>query len=277
MIYLTGASGFLGSAIYEQLIKTQECVCLSRSKLSNSSDYILCDLNKENPNFPKVQTPSVVIHCASLIKGTPRQIQKTNVDGTRQLINWAKNEKIEKFIFISSLDVETSQSVYACSKKESENYLKSSGLSYCIIRPSVIFGKNDTKNITQLITFIQKWPILFIPNKGAFIWQPVSVSDCMDLVIDSISLNTHKNETLTLVGPQQLSFLNLVTILTQYLKTKLVVIKLPYWIATVIKCVGYITGKKQRVSQFMSSFQTKLPLKTSLVKIGKTKITDIFF
>ena len=49
-----------------------------------------------------------------------------------------------------------------------------------------------------------------------------------------------------------------------------------YWITSVIHWISFVVGKQQCVSQFMSSFQTKLPLKNSIVKIGRIKLTDLF-
>ena len=128
MIYLTGASGFLGNAFYNKISSHYECVCLVRNPNKSFKHNVLCDLNDKNPQFPEIKSDAIVVHCASLIKGTKKSLYHTNVKGTKKLISWAKKNQIKKIIYISSLDVELDNTEYAYSKKQAEQLIIDSRL-----------------------------------------------------------------------------------------------------------------------------------------------------
>lgn len=226
MIFITGATGFLGKNLIPPLIKEGfNLNCLTRNPdcLKNLPVKITFG-DLENFQWPansgKIDT---VIHMAAVINAkNPRDFYKINCDGTKKLIDECLKNEVKHFIFLSSLNVlQKNPDDYAQSKKMAEDYLQISGLNYTILRPSLIYGPNDTKNIGQLIKIAKKLPIVPIIGSGKNKIQPVYVNDIVNVVI-IILKNPEKfyNKTYNLAGPDVLEFNELIDLILKTLSLK---------------------------------------------------------
>jgi nucleoside-diphosphate-sugar epimerase len=163
-IFITGATGFLGSFIVKELIKQNINIKALVRKTSNlkrikglNIEIIYGDLDNENSLKEGVKNSDIIIHCAALKRGKKEDFYKSNEKGTRNLIEATKNENIKQFIYISSIaamgpsdDVPLTEedeckpiSLYGKSKLEGEIILKEAGLPYTILRPPIIYGPYD--------------------------------------------------------------------------------------------------------------------------------------
>jgi nucleoside-diphosphate-sugar epimerase len=182
-VFLTGASGFIGSHIAELLIKNKFYVkALVQYNMNNSSGW-LSNINfKENRRKIKIISGDIldedfinreikncdyVIHLAALISipysyVSPRSYINTNVTGTLNLLEASRKNNIKRFIHTSTSEVYGSaqytpidekhplnaQSPYAASKIAADQLV----LSYCrsfnfpaiIIRPFNTFGPRQS-------------------------------------------------------------------------------------------------------------------------------------
>ena len=196
MIFITGSTGFLGKTLIPSLIK-ESC---NLNCLARNPDYF-----KNLPvkitigDLEKFQWPidsekiNTVIHMAAVINAkNPQDFYKINYEGTKKLINECVKHKVEHFIFLSSLNVlQKNPDDYAKSKKMAEDYLKISGLNYTILRPSLIYGPSDTKNVNQLVKIIKTLPIIPIIGSGKNKIQPIYINDAANAII-SILKNPEK-------------------------------------------------------------------------------------
>lgn len=182
-VFLTGASGFIGSHIAELLIKNNFSVkALVQYNMNNSSGW-LSNINlKKNRKKIKIISGDIldedfinreikncdyVIHLAALISipysyVSPRSYINTNVIGTLNLLEASRKNNIKRFIHTSTSEVYGSaqytpidekhplnaQSPYAASKIAADQLV----LSYCrsfnfpaiIIRPFNTFGPRQS-------------------------------------------------------------------------------------------------------------------------------------
>ena len=136
-VLVTGANGYLGACIFDQL---------SKIKTVHKLQGRLEEIQPDSLNY------DIVIHCAGALRYRKGQHQKANVEGTRQLIKGLN--ATAKIVYISSksiygLDLEgrlTEQTPpkpiddYGITKYEGELAIIESGLPYLIIRPSTLFG-----------------------------------------------------------------------------------------------------------------------------------------
>ncbi len=110
-IFLTGASGFIGGAIAKGLSVAHEVRAMSRSEQSDESiralgaSPIRCELGGVKPEH--LQGCEVIIHCAAFVKqwGTREEFWKTNVNGTAQLLDAARQAGVTMVISMSSESV----------------------------------------------------------------------------------------------------------------------------------------------------------------------------
>ena len=194
----------------------------------------------------------------------------------KNLFHGQKKNQIKKIIYISSLDVELDNTEYAYSKKQAEQLIIDSNLAYVIIRPAVIFGKADTKNFGILNKLIVRFPLVILPNKGSFLWQPVHVDDCVNLMISSLSTTNFDQQIITIVGPEKISFERIVKQLIKATGKSKKIIKIPNWVSYLVLLFGRLCFQKNKVRSLLASFQTKLPSSDTQVIKGKKSLQDEF-
>lgn len=130
------------------------------------------------------------------------------VDNTFELFDAAKEAGVEKIVHTSitnpSLDSELE---YFHGKALLEKALIESGMSYSILRPAVIFGREDIliNNITWLL---RKMPFFPVFGYGSYRVQPIYVKDFARLAVQEGS--NLSNSIINAIGPETYSYKSLV-------------------------------------------------------------------
>jgi uncharacterized protein YbjT (DUF2867 family) len=135
-----------------------------------------------------------VVHLAAIaIEKKGESYRESNTAATERLISAARAEGVARIIFMSQNGAD-SQSPYPFlrSKGVAQDSIKTSGLRWTILRPSVIFGPED-QFVNVLGRLIRLTPKIFpLPNGGAARFQPIAADD----VARVIRLTLEKKETL---------------------------------------------------------------------------------
>ena len=158
---VAGATGETGRRIVQELVNRQIPVKAlvrdqdrAKSILSPEAELVVGDV-LDVDSLTKAMTECTVLICAtgarrSLDPSGPYQV---DYEGTKNLVNVAKGQGIEKFVLVSSLCV--SQFFHPLNlfwlvlywKKQAENYLENSGLKYTIVRPGGLKNKDNSDPI----------------------------------------------------------------------------------------------------------------------------------
>lgn len=107
------------------------------------------------------------------------------IQNTTILFRAAKEAGVSRVVHLSIANPsEDSPLPYFRGKAVVEKVLMESGLSYAIIRPTVIFGSEDIliNNITYLL---RKFPVFTIPGSGDYKIQPVYVDDVAKICVEA--------------------------------------------------------------------------------------------
>jgi UDP-glucose 4-epimerase len=107
-ILVTGSSGRLGSAIADALISEDEVIGLDR--VPGPRTTILCDVADRAAVARAMDEVDAVIHTASLHaphvgKVPEERFRKTNVTGTRNLLESAVKHRVRRFVYSSTTSV----------------------------------------------------------------------------------------------------------------------------------------------------------------------------
>jgi len=139
------------------------------------------------------------------------------VANTQALIAAAKQAGVKRFIHISITNPsEDSPLPYFRGKAVLERNLQESGLSYAIIRPTVLFGQEDIL-INNIVWLLRKFPVFGVIGTGDYPLQPVYVGDVAALAVNLAGKN--ENLTVDAVSSQIYTFENLVRILRRETET----------------------------------------------------------
>ena len=78
-----------------------------------------------------------------------------------------------------------------------------SGLSYAILRPAVLFGKEDML-INNIAWFLRRFPVFGVFGDGKYRLQPIHVDDLAELAVEQG--RTVKNVILDAIGPETFTY-----------------------------------------------------------------------
>jgi NADH dehydrogenase len=136
-----------------------------------------------------------VIHLAAIaIEKNGDSYRESNTAATERLISAARAENVSRVIFMSQNGADSrSPYPFLRSKGVAQDSVKTSGLQWTILRPSVIFGPED-QFVNVLGRLIRLTPKVFpLPGGGSARFQPIAVDD----VARVIRLCLEKKETVT--------------------------------------------------------------------------------
>ena len=213
-IAVTGAFGYSGKYITQKLFKKGYQV----KTLTNSS-------HKKNPFGKKIEVVPLNFENKDILKENLSDIDtlintywvrfnhknfnhNQAVDNTKILFDAAKKAGVKKIIHISITNPdEHSDLEYFKGKGILENYLKELMPAYAIIRPAVLFGKEDIL-INNIAWMIRHFPIMGVFCKGDYKLQPIHVEDFADIIVRQIE--NPDNMIINATGPETFTYKELV-------------------------------------------------------------------
>lgn len=186
MILLTGATGFVGSALIEKFTENEvDVAVLVRSNypaLFDGVEQVISDItNLSALDSIFLKRCDVVLHAAARahIKNDEAtdpvvEYRKVNRDATLTLARLAADSGVRRFVFLSSIGVNGNintqpftendaphpHDTYALSKYEAEQGLleisEETGMEVVIIRPPLVYGPNAPGNFASLVKWVKK-------------------------------------------------------------------------------------------------------------------------
>src|SRR3989441_2164687 len=161
------------------------------------------------------------------------------VANTESLIEAAVVAGVRRIVHISVTSAEPTSSLpYFKGKGFVEEAIKQSGLSYAILRPTLIFGQEDIL-LNNIAWFLRRLPVFGIPGNGDYRVQPVFVEDVADLAVFAASQT--ENLIMDAVGPEIYTFDALVRALAEAVGSRTRVVHLSPAVAMMaVKIAGRV-------------------------------------
>jgi NADH dehydrogenase len=154
-----------------------------------------------------------------------RNTQPRAVENTRKLVNAAKAAGVRRIVHISIANPSADSHLpYYWGKAANEKAVMESGLSYAILRPTVLIGKEDIL-INNIAYLLRRFPFFFIPGDGSYGIQPVYIEDLADLAVEGVY--SKENYVIDAVGPDAYTFKDLVRLIGKKIGVERPVISLP--------------------------------------------------
>ena len=182
-VLVTGATGFLGKYVVEELVEHGYQVrafgrsrAIGQSLVNASVTFIQGDLTNQEDLTKACQEMDMVVHAGALstVWGPWEDFYQTNVLGTKYVLEACREAKIERLVYVSSpsiyaaprdqLDIKESDvpqenrlNNYIRSKLASEKLFKDyPDVSSVILRPRGLFGIGDTSILPRVLNLSQK-------------------------------------------------------------------------------------------------------------------------
>ena len=228
---VTGAFGYTGKHIARRLLEAGHRVrTLTRSPASSSP---FSDRVERYPlNFDDAEQLAESLLGADSLYNTywirfarGAVTHETAVRNSRALLNAAAKANVRRVVHISITNPsEHSPLPYFRGKALVERAVRDSGLTYTIVRPTLLFSTEDVL-VNNIAWFLRRFPVFPIAGSGKYPIQPVSVDDVAKLAVEAGAEND--DVTLDAVGPETFTFEELVRLLARRVGSKASLVHVP--------------------------------------------------
>ena len=151
--------------------------------------------------------------------------QPKAVENTKVLVNAAAKAGVKRIVHISITNPSSNSLLpYFWGKAANEKFVVDSGMSYAILRPTVLFGKEDIL-INNIAWLLRKLPLFGLPGDGSYKLSPVYVDDLADLAVDAVYKK--ENYIWDAVGPDEFTFKEMVEVIEKTVEKKRALIPFP--------------------------------------------------
>jgi uncharacterized protein YbjT (DUF2867 family) len=194
------------------------------------------------------------------------------VENSKILIHCARQAGVRRFVHVSITNASIdSQFSYFRGKGQVEKALRESGLSYAVLRPTVVFGDGGIL-IQNIAWLLRRFPIFAIPGRGDYRLQPVFVEDLAELAVAAGGRS--ENETLDAVGPETFAFSELVQLIAQAIGSRARIWRVnPMLALALAKIAGVAVGDVMLTQEEVEGLMANL-LVSSGTPLGGTKLSD---
>jgi len=152
-----------------------------------------------------------VVHLAAIaIEKKGESYRESNTAATERLISAARAETVQRVIFMSQNGADSrSPYPFLRSKGVAQDSIKTSGLNWTILRPSVIFGPED-QFVNVLGRLIKLTPKVFpLPGGGSARFQPIAVDDVARVIRMALERKDTVHQSYDLGGAIPLTLLQM--------------------------------------------------------------------
>ncbi|HLA08452.1 MAG TPA: NAD(P)H-binding protein [Anaerolineales bacterium] len=151
--------------------------------------------------------------------------QPRAVENTRVLVNAAKAAGVRRMVHVSITNPSPDSHLpYFWGKAANEKFVTESGMSYAILRPTVLVGDEDIL-INNIAFLLRRFPFFALPGDGSYKLQPVYVDDLAQLAVDGVY--SKDSYVIDAVGPDIFTFKEMVQLIGEKVGAKRPMISIP--------------------------------------------------
>ena len=230
-IFLTGATGFVGSYVLKELVaRGHQVRCLVRGtnrRLSVETaqvEKVEGDIGTPESLKGKMFECDAVIHLVGIIDEKPSKgitFEAVHFKGAEHVINEASREGVERFVLMSANGARPDGvSEYQTTKWKAEEYLKNARFSHwTIFRPSLIFGDPGPDNpefaVRMARQLVKPFPALPVFGRGDYLMAPISVEEVASAFAQAVSLEKAHAKTYCAAGKERMTYVELLDRITE--------------------------------------------------------------
>jgi len=219
-VFLTGATGFVGKNMVQRLLAEGHAVrallrvppgekarVVQGFRQEGDFRYVQGDVVSGSGLAAAMKGCDAVMHLVGIIvEKAKNTFDAVHHIGTRNVVEAAKRNGIKRFIQMSALGVrKDGVAAYQTSKWKGEEEVRGSGIPYCILRPSVIFGPGDSF-VTQMIQTMRQAPLFRpVPGDGKPKYRPIFIDDVTACFVRALTTEAATNQTVELGGADEIS------------------------------------------------------------------------
>lgn len=244
-IVITGAAGLVG----------QNLLLLLREK--GYRNMVAIDRHAENLAIAVKLNPDLQTLCADLAEAGEWQqcfagaeaviqlhaqitalhddaFERNNIAATQQVLAACRQHQVPYLLHVSSSVLHSAaDDAYTRTKRAQENLVKQSGISHCILRPTLMFGWFDPKHFGWLSRFMERTPIFPIPGDGKFIRQPLYNRDFCRVLLACLE-DGRTGGAYDIVGKEDVDYIAIIKAIKEIKALRTIILRIPFGIFDVL-------------------------------------------
>jgi len=230
-IAVTGAFSYSGKYIAKHLLERGEEVFTLTNHPDRPDPFngkvktVPLNFANESELIQSLRGADVLVNTYWIRFDKGSNTQPKAVENTKILVSAAAKAGVKRIVHISITNPSPASHLpYFWGKAANEKAVIDSGMSYAILRPTVLFGREDIL-INNIAWLLRRLPVFGLPGNGSYKLSPVYVDDLAQLAVDSV-YRTDKY-IWDAVGPDELTFKQTVELIAKTIGISRPLIPLP--------------------------------------------------
>ena len=233
-VSIFGGTGFIGTELVYHLAKKNININVFTRRLSKANKFKdlprvkVIEINESADISKLLKESDVVINLVGILhEKKSLSFYYVHKDWVSKIAIAVKKNNISRFIHLGAIQsTKNAPSRYLKSKYEGEEEIKSilKNKSWTILRPSIVFGKEDIfiNLFRKMVTYL---PIIFLVSPNAK-FQPIYVKDLVDIITLSINDNKSFGKTYNIAGSKDYKFIEIIKLIAKVDKRKVLIVPL---------------------------------------------------
>jgi len=220
LIFLTGATGFIGRQLVERLCavgRPVRCLALPDDPLAPqlpaAAEIVRGDVTELAGLLPHGAGVDTLVHAAAAqLPNRPERVLRVNQQGTANLIECARAWGARRFVYLSAVSATYEvKNVYGRSKVHAETLVRESGLDHTILRLTMVFGPGGGHHFRTFATLAERVPLVYpVVGAGRAKLQPVWLDDVVEAILRSLERPVAIGQTYNVSGGSVLTLNQLI-------------------------------------------------------------------
>jgi NADH dehydrogenase len=248
LVTVYGGSGFLGRHVVRALAKRHYRIRVAcrRPELTGHLQplgrvgqihAVQANLRHAESVDAAARDADAVVNLVGILTETGRQTFGAVQRSGAQAVAQAAAAHGARMVQVSAIGADSnSQSGYARSKAEGEAAVLAAVPSAVIVRPSIIFGPEDTF-FNRFAAMARMLPALPLIGGGLTRFQPVFAGDVASAIADAVEGKAKPGTTYELGGPEVLTFKQLMQFTLDTIERRRALVSLPFPLASLMASV----------------------------------------
>ncbi|GJL93405.1 MAG: 3-beta-hydroxy-Delta(5)-steroid dehydrogenase [Hyphococcus sp.] len=218
-----------------------------------------CNVRNQPSIADAIHGADVVINLVGILfQSGSQKFHSVQARGSAMIADLAAKAGVKTFIQLSAIGAdETSDSLYARTKGEGERAVREAIASATIIRPSIIFGQEDSF-FNKFATMASYLPALPLIGGGKTKFQPIYVDDVADAICEALTRPEAAGKTYEIGGPRVYTFRELMELMLKETGQRRILAPIPYEIAFLMGLGAEIAGHAPFIEPPLTRDQVKL-------------------
>ena len=230
-IAVTGAFSYSGKYVAQRLLaRGEEIITLTGhpnrpDPFGGKVKALPLDFNDEAELVESLKGVDVLVNTYWIRFDHGQNTQPRAVENTRKLIKAAVAANVKRIVHVSITNPSADSHLpYFWGKAANEKSVIESGMSYAILRPTVLVGAEDIL-INNIAYLMRRFPFFGLPGDGSYRLQPICVEDLADLIVEAVYAKN--NYVIDAVGPDNFTFKEMVELIGEKTGSKRLLLPMP--------------------------------------------------